>query len=136
MEKAVGRSRLRPVRVEGLGDGWMLERDMALPNAVAPPSVFMLHKSDPLVHSHLTELKERFGELETLQYLLIDGRFTGAVVGHWRIGPHDVDDIALHLPKKEIDARRGEIVAEVAKMYAPPRHHILNVEGQPLSLLR
>ena len=40
------------------------------------------------------ELKERFGGLEVLQYLLIDRNFAGAVCGHWRIGPHDVEEMA------------------------------------------
>ena len=58
----------------------------------------MLHLGDPLVLPHTAELKERFEGLEVLACLLIDGELTGAVCGHWRIGPHDVEDIVLTLP--------------------------------------
>ena len=92
----------------------------------------MLHRADILVRSHAQELKRRFGDLEILQYLLIDGQFQGAVVGHWRIGPHDVDDIVLTLPSQERVARRAAILDAVAEWYRPPRHHILCYEGQPL----
>ena len=65
-----------------------------------------MHRADPLVKSHSSELKDRFGGEEVLQYLLIDGEFAGAVLGHWRIGPRDVDDILLGT------ARQTKIVSQ------------------------
>ena len=73
----------------------MRSQDTSLEPYELPPSVFMLHRSDFLTKSHTSELKRRFGGQEVLQYLLIDGMFGGAVLGHWRIGPHDVDDIVV-----------------------------------------
>ena len=102
-----------PISISGLGGGWMLPEDAALESRQAPPGVFMLHGSDMLVRSHKTELKRRFGDHEVLQYLLIDGRFLGAVLGHWRIGPHDVEDIVVELPSPERSARREEILRAV-----------------------
>jgi hypothetical protein len=115
---------------EGLGEGWMLPEDMSLQVRDVSPAVFMLHKSDILVRAHASELKRRFGDLETLQYLLIDGEFRGAVLGHWRIGPHDVEDIAVELPAAERARRKAEILRAVAWGYHPPRSRILKYDGK------
>jgi hypothetical protein len=93
----------------------------------------MLHRSDLLVRSHKSDLKRRFGEHEVLQYLLIDGRFLGAVLGHWRIGPHDVDDIVVELPAGERSARRDEILRAVRWGYRPPGSAVLRYDGTPVS---
>lgn len=123
---------LAPVRVEGLGEGWTCVEDRDLEPAPVEPGVFLLHRGDPLVLPHAAEVKERFEGLEVLAYLLIDGELTGAVCGHWRIGPHDVEDIALTLPKGDCMKRKEEIVKEVARFYHPPGHQILRYTGRPL----
>jgi hypothetical protein len=117
--------------IDGLGDGWICAEDAALDCKEPLHSVFMLHKADPLVRASTSELKRRFVGLEVLQYLLVDGEFQGAVCGHWRIGPHDVENIVLQLPERERMARKDEIVEAVAWRYHPPTHHILRYDGQP-----
>lgn len=124
--------RVQAVEVEGVGAGWMLSDDLLDQATVVTPSTFLLHWHDPLVLSHAGELKRRHVGLEVLQHLLIDGEFRGVVVGHWRIGPHDVDDIALDLPKEDLEDRRDEILAAVATVYHPPRHNILRYAGRAL----
>lgn len=121
-----------PQSVEGLGSGWLCASDTAFSATEITPSIFMLHRADILVRSHASELKRRLGHLEILQYLLIDGQFQGAIVGHWRIGPHDVDDIVLTMPAQERVARRTAILDAVAESYHPPRHRILNYDGKPV----
>ena len=121
-----------PRSIQGLGDGWILDSDDYTETSKVTPSVFMLHKGDSLVRSHASELKRRFGEYETLQYLLIDGQFQGAVVGHWRIGPHDVEDIVVELPTETVKARRDEILNAVALGYYSPFSHILKYAGKDL----
>lgn len=121
-----------PLTVEGLGDGWICADEPALKPANPPRSVFMLHKGDPLVRLHASELKRRFGDRETLQYLLIDGVLCGAVCGHWRIGPHDVDDIVVELPQEERARRRSAILKAVAAVYRPPESAIRRYSGQPV----
>ena len=110
----------------------MRPEDQRLPLRQPERAVFMLHKADPLVKSHQGQLKQQFTG-EVLQYLLIDGQFRGAVCGHWRIGPHDVDDIALQLPQREIKVRREEVLAAVAAQYHPPHSQIRRYAGQVLS---
>jgi len=114
---------------DGLGEGWVCAGDVKLEDEDVPVSAIMLHKADPLARFHESELKRRFGGVEVLQYLLIDGRFRGAVAGHWRIGPHDVEDVIVELPRAEATARREEILAAVSKEYTPPNSRILQYNG-------
>ncbi|MHC4478199.1 MAG: hypothetical protein ACYTEL_21375, partial [Planctomycetota bacterium] len=51
-----------PLTVDGLGQGWLCGQDVSLKASKVLPCVFMLHKSDILVRSHISELKKRFGE--------------------------------------------------------------------------
>ena len=154
IEELVKSGAIEAVSIDGLGEGWIMKgsdrrlyTNQKSPEGVRPLfgseyefvpkqrpdpfSVHMLHLQDGLVRTHRTELKRRFAGREILQYLLIDGQFTGAVAGHWRIGPHDVDDIVLELPKKERMARRKEILKEVASTYSGERHRILRYDGKP-----
>ena len=62
----------------------------------------------------------------------MDGRFRGAVAGHWRIGPHDVEDVVVALPAAETRERRDEILQAVGSGYGPPHSHILSYNGQAL----
>lgn len=122
---------IAPCSVDEWGDGWTCSGS-EMPAASAAPSVFMLHRADPLVRANASELKRRFSGPEVLQYLLIDGDFLGAVCGHWRIGPHDVDDIVLDLPALEAEERQAEIIDAVAGAYHPPSHRIIGYNGQAL----
>ena len=121
---------IAPAVVTGLGEGWLSAKTPYPCEDRPPPSVFMLHQADLLVKSHLSELKRRFAGLEVLQYLLIDGQFQGAVTGHWRIGPHDVDDIVLTLPAAERANRHDQILRVVSDWYHPPHSRILQYAGE------
>ncbi len=120
------------VEIDGLGEGWMRREDGALETRAPARCVFMLHKADMLCKSHSAELKERFGQRETLQYLLIDGAFAGAVCGHWRIGPHDVDDVLVDLDDAQAEERKEEILAAIGWQYQEPRSRVLRYMGRVL----
>jgi hypothetical protein len=122
------------VSVDELGAGYVLREEQALPAADAAESVLMLHKADPLVKAHATELKATFGHVETLQYMLVDGEFKGAVAGHWRIGPHDVDDVVMLLDDQECARRRQAALSAVARVYSPPRSRVLKYCGDSISV--
>ncbi|MFC1734573.1 DNA glycosylase AlkZ-like family protein [Candidatus Hydrogenedentota bacterium] len=121
---------ITPCSIKGLGEGWTLTNDKFPTNAKPKKSVFMLHRADFLVRSHARELKRRFDGAEVLQYLLIDGELCGAVLGHWRFGPYDVDDILLDLPKKTREGRRDAIIEAVTAEYCLPRHRVLKYDGK------
>jgi len=80
-----------------------------------PQSAYAMHRNDFLVRSNAHWLKARFTHVypETLYYLLIDGEFRGAAVGHFRNGPNDMEDIMLDLPQEEAAARKDEILQAV-----------------------
>lgn len=118
------------VNITDLGEGWLRAADAHLRENPMPPTVFMLHKSDPLVRAQSSALKARYHGMEVLQYLLIDGAFQGAVLGHWRIGPHDVEDIVVELPSEEYRVRREEILRAVTWGYQPPFSHIQKYAGE------
>jgi hypothetical protein len=131
---------LLPVEVETYGAGWIGADDAGLKSAPTrlrtggqvALATFMLDTGDILVRSHISVLKRKFAGQEVLQYLLIDGDFQGAVLGHWRIGPHDVEDIVLDLSDAECDRRQDEILHAVATTYHPPRAHIRRYAGREM----
>jgi hypothetical protein len=128
--EADGRIVLRSV--EDMGEGWMPAEDADLADGAPAPGAFMVHKSDPLVSCRTGELSRRFAGREVLQYLLIDGDILGAVCGHWRIGPHDVEDVVVLIRKAQRTARQAEILHAVAWGYQPPDHRILRYDGKPV----
>jgi hypothetical protein len=114
------------------GAGWVCANAVDLKAVDVPQRTLMLHKADPLTKAHVSALKRQFAGEEVLQYLLIDGEFKGAVLGHWRIGPHDVEDVVVELPAKERAARKAEILDAVAWQYGGESHRILMYDGKVL----
>lgn len=116
--------------IPGLGPGWIHSayRETKVPDI--PTTVFMLHRADYLVRSELSALKKRFGTKDILQYILVNGEFIGAVKGHWRIGPHDVDDVILDVSKQNAKKLKTKIINEISKVYFPPRSNIILYNGE------
>ncbi|WP_164667250.1 DNA glycosylase AlkZ-like family protein [Virgibacillus doumboii] len=132
LHQLVARNLIVEVSAEGLGTGYMKADPMGFVQRKVPKSVFMLDKSDILVRSHLDELKSIYKGQEVLQYLLIDGEFQGAVLGHWRIGPHDIDDVTLSLKPEQATIRKDEIIKAIRKYYTPERTKILKFNGDTI----
>ena len=84
-----------------------------------PRFVRAIHRNDVLYKAGEAQLKAMAAQLceglpydhEPLQYLLIDGEFHGAVVGHFRNGPCDLNDVVCDLP--DAADRRSEIIDAV-----------------------
>jgi hypothetical protein len=108
---------IAPRAVQGFGDGWIAAHAGPLPERPPPACVFMLGKNDTLARSHSTELKRRFGGVDVLEYLLIDGAFQGVVLDHWGFGPYDVDDVIVELPARQRKARQREVLGAVEWRY-------------------
>ncbi len=103
-------------------NGFMLKNDSELLGNYEPKEmhfIYALHRNDFLYKSHEHILKDYAKKLtdgleydcEPLQYLLIDGEFHGASVGHFRNGPYDLNDIVCDLPDAE--ERKSEIIDAV-----------------------
>lgn len=102
--------------------GYMLKSDERLLADYEPVEmhfVCALHRNDFLYKIHEHILKEWIKKLtagleydhEPLQYLLIDGEFHGAVAGHFRNGPYDLNDVVCDLP--DAWSRKEEILEAV-----------------------
>ena len=102
--------------------GFMFRTDAELLETYEPKEmhfVYALHRNDYLYKSHEHILKDYAKRLtdgleydhEPLQYLLINGEFHGASVGHFRNGPYDLNDIVCDLPDAE--ERKAEIVEAI-----------------------
>lgn len=114
----------------GVGEGYIRKEDaIEYDYQAETKSVVMLDKSDFLVRADLTELQKKYKGHEVLQYLLIDGEFKGAVLGHWRIGPYDIDDVSLELEEQEAKSRKEEIIEAIRKFYSPETTSILKYNG-------
>lgn len=101
-------------------NGYMLRSDVELLKNYEPKHasfVYAVHRNDFLYKSNEHILKDQFKPLyehleydhEPLQYLLIDGEFHGASVGHFRNGPYDLNDVVCDLPNAKL--RKDEIIA-------------------------
>jgi len=129
----LGEQLITEAQVSELGKGYIRTEDVHSFTALDyTDSVFMLDRSDIIVRAHMDELLKRYKGVEVLQYLLIDGEFKGAVLGHWRIGPYSLDNIAVELAADQIQKRKDEIITAVTKIYSPESHPIIHYNGEPL----
>ncbi|HET7578217.1 MAG TPA: hypothetical protein VFK33_02970 [Bacillales bacterium] len=130
LNQLVEEKRIVRMTIDGLGEGFIQSKDTDLEYMEIPLTVFMLDKSDFLVRVYLNELKETYKGQEVLQYLLIDGEFKGAVLGHWRIGPHDIEDVKLLLTQDEAMCRKEDIINAIREGYSSDTTDILRFNGQ------
>lgn len=108
------------------GGGYMLRTDAELLQSYHSKElhfVYALHRNDFLYRSNEHTLKKQAeqwlaaaGEAdydrEPLQYLLIDGNFCGACLGHFRNGPYDLNDVVCSLPNA--NERKAEIIKAIS----------------------
>lgn len=103
-------------------NGFMLKKDLEILKNYQPKNlkfVYAIHRNDFLYKASEHILKDKIKVLtenlpydsEPLQYLLIDGNFCGASVGHFRNGPYDLNDLVCDLADAEI--RKDEIIEAV-----------------------
>jgi hypothetical protein len=95
-------------------------------------TAYVLHRSDPIVRAFAADLKKTYSRQGTkiLQYILIDGRFAGAVYGSFRFTENEIDDIVLDSPQAE--AFKDSIIAGVyaANSFDSP---IAKFNGKPFT---
>ena len=103
-------------------DGYMLKKDISYIETYNPEPmhfIYAIHRNDPLYKANEPKLKAWAKSLteglpydaEPLQYILIDGEFRAASVGHFRNGPYDLNDIVCDLDDPE--SRKQEIIDAV-----------------------
>lgn len=97
--------------------GYVLCEDLEILKNYAsdtPKSVYAMQRNDFLVKSNEHWLKEQFTHSysDTLYYILIDGKFRGAVVGKFRYTP-EVEDVILDLSEDETAAWKVEALQTI-----------------------
>ena len=124
------------------GEGYLLPEDMQeLENLKGDclKSVFALQRNDYLVRAFETVLKGKYqprGEDKDwteIFYLLIDGEFQGAVLGKFRNGPFDLEDVVLDLPQEEAEKRREEIIKAIGERANLDASPLKRYQGRKLS---
>lgn len=80
--------------------GYLLKSDCDLLQSTSfeiNQSVFVMHRNDFLVKSNEYSIKEKYKhpEYDILQYILVDGEFRGAVLGHFKNGPYIIEDVIV-----------------------------------------
>lgn len=123
--------------VDGEVTGYGLTADMAAltqGDVPAPSGVYALQRNDFLVKAQESALKGRFQRdgCDVLYYLLIDGRFQGAVMGHFKNGPFVIEDLVFELDEAKALARRDEILAAVDRVCPSADSPVPRYAGQPL----
>jgi len=102
-------------------DGYLLKTDYNLlqdNEYTSSPSVFVLHRNDFLVKSNedwLKKIYKRDGS-DILQYIMVAGKFVGAVLGQFKYGPNIIEDVIIDLTDSEKEKRKEEIMEAVYKV--------------------
>ncbi len=116
--------------------GWILPQDEPLlaKDTDIPQLTVCLQRNDFLVRSFASELKERYThpDWEALFYFCIDGALCGAVLGKFRQGPFDLEDVALSLNEQQATARKQEILSAVYQVNDPQKSPLKRYCGLPL----
>lgn len=99
-----------------------------------PKLALVIHRNDFLARTYEYVLNKRYisKEFKTMQYILINGEFKGAVYGNFRFSPNEIEDIVLDsdIDETEKEALKERIIDGVymANQYESP---IKNYCGKP-----
>lgn len=97
-----------------------------------PQDILVLDLNDYYVKCQEITLKEAYGQKEykTLNYILKGGAFIGAVLGFFRYGPNDLEDVVLSLSQED-QAKYGEaIIDAVYSVYDRELHQLKRYCGK------
>lgn len=117
------------VKIDG---GYLLKTDYDLlenTNFELQKSIFVLHRNDFLVKSNEYLIKEKYKDRENdiLQYILIDGEFHGAILGHFKNGPYIIEDVIID---PEVTMDRHEIMEAVYRVNDRERSPVKRFMGE------
>ena len=124
---------LRPADC-GQQSGYMRPADAALleqGGGDAPSGVRLLNRNDPLVRAEESRLKGVYAQKgrDMLYTLQIDGEIGGALLGHFRFGPWEIEDVRV---EERFADRREEILAAIGAVFSPRESPVQRFMGQKL----
>ena len=98
----------------------------------APPSgVRLLNRNDPLVRAEESRLKGVYAQTgrDVLYYLQLDGDIGGALLGHFRFGPWEIEDVRV---EDRFAGRREEILMAIETVFSPQESPVQRFMGETL----
>lgn len=104
-----------------LNDGFVLSKDFdVLEHYVIKPMHFIraIHRNDILVcaNNHWLKQTYRSDTSETLQYMMMDGEFCGAVLGKFRYTINEIHDVIIDLDDEKVITYKDEIIHAILEM--------------------
>ena len=107
----------QPVLIDG--KSWvMLKEDVdevSEVKAAVPDKLYLLDGNDHIVKSRSIELTNRFGksQYKTIRWIMLKGEIIGRLLGWFRFGPPDLEDVQVDEPLMEDPSVRSRIVEAV-----------------------
>lgn len=95
------------------------DRDFLCENNLEPDnSLYILHRNDFYARSFEHELNKKYklSGFKTMQYVLINGMFKGAVYGNFRFSPNEIEDIILDVSEEDAENLKESIIDMVYKV--------------------
>lgn len=122
------KEQISPLEEDGIL-GYVLTEDLALIEATKPKiddRIYVLDLADYYVRSNDLDLKAIFQKTsyKTLHYLLENGQIIGRVLGHFRFGPNDLEDVDMLLTPKEAEKKRQAVIDAIDKVYANEDNYV------------
>lgn len=121
LNNMIEESSLIPLDIAG-NKGYMLTLDVEEAEKVVTPVpdlLLLLDNNDYLVKSNEMILKQRFGksDYKTLGYIYKQGEFVGRLLGYFRFGPDDLEDVELDVEKAKQEAWKERVLALIEEAY-------------------
>lgn len=125
---------LEEITIEG--KGWfVLKEDLAELKAVVPEipdDLYLLDGNDYIVRSQGTSLAKAFGKshYKTIRWIMWKGRIIGRVLGHFRFGPPDLEDVEIIEDLKSDALIKGRILEAVDRAFEEEGAKLKRFEGE------
>jgi hypothetical protein len=139
LERLISEKSLLPIQTGGEENlNYILRTDqesISSASSLLPGDIFILDLNDYYVKSQELTIRERFSPkpYKILRYIMYRGEFIGALLGYFRFGPDDLEDVILDLPDKEKISLGPKIIQAIYTQYNPRENVLKRFDGKPLS---
>ena len=101
-----------------------------------PDKIYLLDNNDYLVKSIDLKLKKQFEKspYKTIAYICIKGVIVGRLLGYFRFGPNDLEDVELELMDELKEAYRDRILDLIEESYEGEENYLKRYCGNELSI--
>lgn len=124
---------------KGDGNGYILKQDLDEIKKCTQDivdDIYIMDLNDYIVKSNEIKLKERFPRRKPcliLHYIFKKGEFIGALLGHFRFGPNDLEDVILDIKDTDKIKYKKRILNAIKKTYNPKETKLKRYCGEIIS---